>query len=314
MKNLLQRIANLPVGVVATTVGAATLSNVYAGYGFTFIRHFTMGVGFLVLTAMLYKIIRHASVFTEEYKTVIPSSLYATVTMLTMILGSYVFEISELIGRSLWFVAVVLHIGHILVFTYRHVLRGIKLETFVPSWFVTYNGLLVSAVIGGAMNANALLQAIVWYGIAALTVIMPFMVYRLLKRPLPTPLYPTLAITLAPSSLCLVGYLNVMPTLNATLIYVLYALVLIALVVIIINIPRFFKQAFNPGFAALTFPMAIGLVASTKMAGYLTAQNLTEQAALVTNISGVQLVLTTTIVSFVAFNFLRLLRVEPSAT
>ncbi len=308
MKNLLQRVANLPVGAVATTVGAATLSNVYLGLGFTWVRHFTMGIGFIVLIAMLYKIIRHFGVFKTEYTTVVPQSLYATVTMLTMILGSYVFDFSAPIGRAMWFAGVVAHFIHILIFTYRNVIRGFKIETFVPSWFVTYNGFLVSAVIGGAMNANALLQVIVWYGITVFLIIMPFMIYRLMTKPLPNPLYPTLAITLAPSSLCLAGYLNVMPEKNPIIVFGLYGIILNTLSVIIYNSPRFFKQAFHPGFAALTFPMAIGIVASTRMTGYLTQMELPKLAAIANNVAGVQIVLTTAIIAFVAYSFTKLLK------
>ena len=307
MKNLLQRLANLPVGVVATAVGAATLSNVYLALGFTWIRHLTMGIGFLVLIAMLYKIIRHFQTFKTEYTTVVPSSLYATVTMLTMILGSYVFDFNAGIGRLMWFIGVFAHMTHILVFTYRNVVRGVKIETFIPSWFVTYNGLLVSAVIGGAMNANLLLQGIVWYGIAVFLIIIPFMIYRLIKKPLPTPLYPTLAILLAPSSLCLVGYINVMPTKNPAIIFGLYGIILVTLLVILVNIPRFFKQAFHPGFAALTFPMAIGIVASTKMTGYLTQLELPQLASISNNVAGIQIVLTTAIIAFVAYSFSKLI-------
>ena len=42
MKTLLQKIANLPVGAIATMVGLATLSNVYASLGYSGIKHITM--------------------------------------------------------------------------------------------------------------------------------------------------------------------------------------------------------------------------------------------------------------------------------
>ncbi len=303
MENLFKRLENLPVGVVATTVGAATLSNVYLALDFTWIRHIIMIIGFIIWAAMLYKIIRHFNTFKTEYKTVVPSSLYATVTMLTMILGSYVFDFNSTLGRIMWFVGVLAHIAHILIFTGAHVLRGVKVETFIPSWFVTYNGLLVSAVVGGAMNANQLLQVIVWYGIIVFLVIIPFMIYRLIKKPLPTPQYPTLAILLAPSSLCLVGYLNVMPVKNTTIVFSLYLIVVITLFVVLYNIPRFFKQAFHPGFAALTFPMAIGIVASTKMTGYLLTLERPQLASISNNLAGIQIVITTAIIAFVAYSF-----------
>ena len=53
----------------------------------------------------------------------------------------------------------------------------------------------------------------------------------------------------------------------------------------------------------MTFPMAIGIVASTKMAGYLTNIGNTGLAEVVKQISGFQVYLTTMIVGYVLLNF-----------
>lgn len=38
-KNFINKLKNMPVAIVPTMVGAATLSNVYQGLGFTWIKH-----------------------------------------------------------------------------------------------------------------------------------------------------------------------------------------------------------------------------------------------------------------------------------
>ena len=48
------------------------------------------------------------------------------------------------------------------------------MDTFVPSWFVTYNGIMVSTVVGGVMNEPLIGKIVVYYGIAVFTVIIPF--------------------------------------------------------------------------------------------------------------------------------------------
>ena len=307
MKKLLQKIENLPVGAIATMVGLSTLSNVYATLGYSGIRHITMLVGCLVWTAAFLKITVHFKPFKTEYQNVIPASLYATFTMLTMILGSYIFTYSPLIGKSVWLVGLILHAIHILIFTYRNVIKGVQKETFVPTWFVTYNGLLVSVVVGTAMNMTTLLKVITGYGIAIFLILIPFMVIRMIRRPLPDPLAQTAAILLAPSSLCLVSYLNVSANPQAMVVYGLYTIVFATLVFILFNIPKFFKFQFHPGFAALTFPLAIGLVASTKMSAYLTSQGMNHLGSLIHEVVGIQLYVTTIIIGFVAYNFVRLL-------
>ncbi|MFR3815823.1 MAG: TDT family transporter [Turicibacter sp.] len=307
MKTLLQKIANLPVGAIATMVGLATLSNMYASLGYSGIKHITMFVGILVWAAAFLKLTVHFQTFKKEYANVVPASLYATFTMLTMILGSYIFTYSPAIGKGIWLTGVVLHFIHILIFTYRNVIKGVNKDTFVPTWFVTYNGFLVSAVVGTGMNMPGLLKIIAIYGIIVFLMIIPFMIVRMIRRPLPAPLTQTAAILLAPSSLCLVAYLNAFATPNAIVVYGLYAAIFATLIFILINIPKFFKFEFHPGFAALTFPLAIGVVASTKMAGYLTAQGFEAFGLFVKEVSGIQLYATTIIIGFVAYNFVRLL-------
>lgn len=307
MKNLLQKIANLPVGAIATMVGLATLSNVYATLGYAGIKHITMLVGCLVWVAAFLKITVHFTTFKKEYANVIPASLYATFTMLTMILGSYLFTYWPLMGKGIWLAGFVLHFVHILLFTYRNVIKGVNKETFVPTWFVTYNGFLVSAVTGTAMNMPVLLKAVAIYGILVFLTIIPFMIGRMIRRPLPDPLTQTAAILLAPSSLCLVAYLNAFDNPNAIIVYGLYVIIFATLIFILFMIPKFFKFQFHPGFAALTFPLAIGIVASTKMVGYLSTKQELRLASFINEVAGIQLYVTTIIIGFVAYNFIRLL-------
>lgn len=120
-----------------------------------------------------------------------------------------------------------------------------------------------------------------------------------------------MAVVLAPCSLCVVSYINVIPEPNQMLLSLLYLCVLASLAFIIIKLPKFFSFPFAPGFAGMTFPMAIGIVASTKMAGYLTAAGNTQLANVITQISGIQVYLTSMIIGYVLLNFLIMaLRIE----
>ena len=72
----------------------------------------------------------------------------------------------------------------------------------------------------------------------------------------------------------------------------------------ICRLPKFFAFQFAPGFAGMTFPMAIGIVASTKMAGYLTNAGNEALGTVVSQISGFQIYLTSMLVGYVLLNFL----------
>ena len=132
-----------------------------------------------------------------------------------------------------------------------------------------------------------------------------------MKVEVKAPVYHTMAVLLAPCSLCVVSYLNVIQNPNQIILYILYACVLASLTFIIIKLPKFFAFPFAPGFAGMTFPMAIGIVASNKMAGYLAGAGNEALAGVVTQISGIQIYLTTMIIGFVLLNFVMMaLKVE----
>lgn len=299
----MERLQRMPVPILPTFVGALTLGNVYSGMGFAWIRHMTMWIATIILLLYIVKIIKFPNTCKKEYEIVVPCSLYAGFTMVLMILGSYYFDYIPALGKGMWIVGVCIHAVHILIFTYRNVIKKRDINTFVPSWFVTYNGIMVSCVVGGFMNIPHILKYVVYYGIIIYFIILPCMLFRLLKVEVKAPVYHTMAVLLAPCSLCIVSYLNVIPNPNQTLLYVLYVCVLASLTFIIIKLPKFFAFPFAPGFAGMTFPMAIGIVASTKMAGYLNAVGNTNLANIVTQISGIQTYLTSMIIGFVLLNF-----------
>lgn len=307
----MDRLERMPVPVLPTFVGALTLSNVLSGMGYTWIRHGTMWAATIILLLYIIKIVKFPKTCLKEYQTVVPCSLYAAFTMITMILGSYYFDYIPALGKGLWAAAICIHAVHILIFTYCNVIAKRDINTFVPSWFVTYNGIMVSCVVGGAMNAAGVLKYIVYYGIAIYFIIVPIMIWRLLKVEVKAPVYHTMAVLLAPCSLCVVSYVNVIPHPNAGLLYVLYGCVLASLLFIIVKLPKFFAFPFTPGFAGMTFPMAIGIVASTKMAGFLTNAGNEALAGVVKQISGIQIYLTTMIIGYVLLNFVNMaLRVK----
>ena len=307
----MNRLEKLPVPILPTFVGALTLSNVYAGFGYSWLRHFMMWTAAVILICYIVKLVRFPKTCLEEYKAVVPGSLYAGFSMVTMILGSYFFELGFSGGKFIWGAGLVIHSVHILVFTVRNILMKRDIDTFVPSWFVTYNGIMVSCVTGAAMNAGKVLTVVTYYGIAVYVLLIPFMIWRLMKVEVKPAVYHTMAVLLAPCSLCVVSVLNILENPNRLLVTLLYLCVLASLLFIIIKLPAFFSFPFAPGFAGMTFPMAIGIVASTKMGAFLTAGGQEALGNAVTQLAGFQTFLTTMIIGYVLLRFLMMfMRIE----
>ena len=304
---MLQRIKNMPVAVLPTFVGTLTLGNVYGGLGFPWVRYLAMAAATVVVIFYIMKFIMYPDVCRKEYSQTVPASLYAGFTMCLMILGSFYYEKGLGFGKIIWLIAVIIHMIHIAVYTMNNVFLKRDANTTVPSWFVTYNGLLVSAVTGGAMNMKPMLRAITIYGIIIYLILIPVMIVRLIRVPVKPAVYHTMPVVLAPCSLCVVGVLNTFDGPSPALVNFLYLCVLASLLFIIVKLPDFFSFAFTPGFAGLTFPMAIGTVASTKMAGFLNGQGKEAAAFAVTQLSGLQIFLTSMLVGYVLLNFTRML-------
>lgn len=291
-------------------LGACTLSNIYNGLGFSFIRHLTTFFAILVVLSYIIKIIVHPSVIKEEYKNPVTCSLYPGICMVSMVIGAYFYDYFNIFGKIIWVTSIVFHIIHIFIFTYLHFIKSRDINTFLPTWFVTYNGIMVSSVVGANMNANNFLTFIVYYGIFIYFLILPFMLWRLVKFEIKDTMQHGTAILLGPCSLCIVSYINIIKNPNTVLVWILYICVLLSLIYVLIMLPKFFSYAFTPAFAGLTFPMAIGTVATQKMIFYLNNTGYENIANIFKQLEGIQIYITTAIIGFVLFNFVRFLRVN----
>ncbi|MBE6005822.1 MAG: TDT family transporter [Sarcina sp.] len=308
----MERLERIPVPVIATFLSLLTLGNVYGGLGFVWLRYLIMACGTIFMICYILKIVMFFGTFKKEYDQTIPSSLYGAFSMVLMVLGSFYLEMGLGFGRIIWLIAVGIHCVHIVVFTIRHTFGNVLTKkdfiNMMPSWFVTYNGWMVACVTGGKMNVAPILKVITIYGCIIYLILVPFMLWRLMKVEIRDAAYHTMAVLLAPCSLCVVSLINVYGTPNPALLTLMYCCVLASLAFIIIKLPDFFSFKFYPGYAGLTFPMAIGVVASQKMAGWLN--DVAGNAALgnaVTQLVGLQIFLTTMLVGYVMLMFCRML-------
>ena len=243
----MSRFEKIPVPAIATFLSLLTLSNVYGGLGFVWFRYLCMACGTVFIICYILKIILYPRTFLSEYSQVIPCSLYAALTMCMMILGSFYLEIGTnfempvlaMIGKFVWFVAVIIHTVHLIRFIALNMFLKRNIMTTMPSWFVTLNGYMVACVTGGAMNAKPLLIVITIYGCLIYVIMLPIMIW-------------------------------------------------------------------HPGYAGLTFPMAIGIVATQKMAGYLTEAG-SGLAYAVSQLAGLQIFLTSGLVFYVLVMLSRML-------
>ena len=306
-KNLIQMCAGMPVPLLPSILGAITLSSAYyQAFGFTWLRHMTTIAGMIIWLFMVIKIAVHFDVFKSEYKAPVPASVYAAFAILMMSFGAYLHPHWEGLGKGLWLSAIALHALHILVFTWRNVITSRSWETFIPTWFITYNGILVAPVLGEKMGEPFISGAIVFYGMAVYIILLAFMIYRLAAKPLNPLFIHSKTIVMAPAALCLVGYFNIAENINTTAVYLMYTVMLVFFLYFLKNLPAFLRVPFTPGFAGLTFPNAIALIASLRMSEFLQSAGNPVLSRIAWEIAGIQFVLTSALIAFVLYNYARM--------
>lgn len=304
------KLKDVHIGFVGTCLGLGTLSNVYNLLGYGWVRFFCMALSCFAIIVGFFKIVLYFNTFREEYKNGLVAAMYTTITMSAMLFGSFLYSININFGKSLFLVATYIHMFMIVFYTLYHIILNFKIDFFLPSYFVTYNGLLVSTVSGINLLPPKLALFITYYGIAVYIFILIFLIPRMIKKPIPTNFIQTKNILLAPCSLCFVSYINfnsvevLKPYFNLNIALILYICVLLTFIYIVINTPKFFENSFAPVFGALTFPMAIGTLAGYR-AGLLFSS--IEQYKMIgmiaNNVAGFQILISSTFMCFVFFNF-----------
>ena len=291
MAYLKDKVSRLPLPVVPATLGLLVLSGFYDSLGFPLVHWIAVVAATFVALAYCLKIALHLkSVVAAEYANPMLAALYPTLPMLIMVLCAFYAQLMPALwaaAEAVFFTMLGVLVVHIVVFFARFFLRRFEWKTFMPSWYVTTNGVMVSTVAGMQFMPEPLAAGIVVWGTAIYLVLTPFMLWRM-KR-------------------CEVAEAMMHSQPNLVVVALLYACVAVSLVYVIAKLPKFFSVQFHPGYAGMTFPMAVGLLATSGFASAFASAGYADVAWAAQQVGGVQLLLTTTIVAIVSARFLGML-------
>jgi exfoliative toxin A/B len=157
------------------------------------------------------------------------------------------------------------------------------------------------------MGFELLSKIIFYYSFAWLLILLPILIYRVkfYKVEIPSQANMTLAIFAAPASLCLAGYLGVFQP-SMIMLTILVPISYVLTLYVYSLLPRFLRLPFSLGFAPLTFPLAIGVVATQRYATFLTSIGST-WAGFFTQIFFIQLIIATLVIRYVVYKTLQML-------
>jgi len=311
-KNLIKKAKNLPVPVIAAFVGLVTVANAWnMMFGMAWLRHISFWVSMGVWLAAFTHIVFHFKKFKENYfGNVIFRALYAAFTMLTFAIAAYLLPYTSGVMRDvlryIWLIALITQMLHNIWFIIDNVFRKPCWDTTVPAWFVSFNGILVSVVVGGQMGFPRVQEFMAYYGIAIYLITIPFMIYRINTKPYKEAMLHTKCVVIAPVALTTIAILNAVPNPPAWLVFPFWFGVLISVSYFIYLSPKYFAKPFVPGWAGLTFPNAAGVVASFRFSQWTYANGFEAWSGPARQIAGIQLWFTTTVCVLVAFKFLQM--------
>ena len=263
----------------------------------------TFTIIFLVL--ILLRNIAHKNTFKNELKHPLLSSFLPTMCMCGMLISGFIAGIGDIIYKSngsqitndvltgigsiLWYISVIAHICVFSLFFCNIVLKHkIKSDNLYASWFVPPVGIIVACTVSGSFHCsinfipNEMFQAVWYFGFALYSITLPIVSYKLIfHRAEDKNTLPSIAIYGAPANLSLVGFISVFTDINAnyysvtfinTIVIMLTFLGLLTTLVVYVLLVRILSIKFNPAFASLTFPLAIGATGMYKSSSYLQSK------------------------------------------
>ncbi|QPR28009.1 TDT family transporter [Edwardsiella hoshinae] len=257
-----------------------------------------------ILLALTVRFIFHPDTLMQDIKHPVVGSIVPTFAMATMVVSVAVGHYLPRVGMALWLAAVVVHLIALALFFF-HRAREPRMHHMVPSWFVPPVGIIVADVCCPGAPFVGFAQFLLVIGMVSYLIMLPLMIYRFMFcNEVPDAAKPTIAIMAAPASLSLAGYLTVVQQPSLLLCAILLGIALLMTVVIYCSFFRLLQLPFSPGYAAFTFPMAIGATALYKMS-HLVAQypGAEDYAAQLHLMATVEVAIATVIIAYVALRY-----------
>ena len=276
LKAFPSRFRSLPTPMAGLALGIASLGwcleNALPLHGWGQIAGAVIASSLLLLLVCRFSL--HADTLWADLKHPVVGSIVPTFAMALMVISRALLDALPKFAVGLWLVAVVLHLLALVFFAWFRFHDNV-MEKMVPSWFVPPVGIIVADVsFPGVPELLPLAQVLLVVGLVSYAIMLPTMLYRLIFLPqVANAAKPTIAIMAAPASLSLAGYLSVSTEPHLLLVALLFGIAILMTFAIYFAFWHLLRLQFSPGYAAFTFPMAIGATARYKLAALMGTFN-----------------------------------------
>ena len=244
-----------PILLSGLILGLFGLANLLLNYHSIFF-HFLNGLALILWLYLTLALVLLFSDYRQELKKAPFLSSFATYPMASMLLASYLSKLGLFwVGQLLWYMALLLHIFLIAIFTWKYVLKAEGLS-LTPSWTVLYVGLAMASLTQGVVH-QPFLGYVAWFFALLLSLILYPLFYRARRsQRLPDALKPQWAIYCAPFSLLLGSYIRLAGSdAEGWFVALLLLLSQAFYLLVLCLLPRIFRLGPQLSWSALTFPL-----------------------------------------------------------
>ncbi|MEG2546443.1 MAG: TDT family transporter [Niameybacter sp.] len=298
---------NIPVAITGISLGFITLGNLWGGLGAFWLQDFANLFAATAVILMLIKICLHPQKSYEEIQHPMIGSFYPTIGMTLMVFSNFVAtSIGITAGRCVWWLGIGIFIILATLFLIAQ-LKNFSWHNVLPSWFVPLVGIGAAAVSSGPVRMSQFARIFFYVAFIAYLCALLGFIYRLATHgSIPENKKLTLAIIAAPASVCLAGYMTTTNIPSAIILAILVPLAIASTFYVYTLIPKFLSIPFHPGFAPLTFPLAVGSVAIQRIANYQSSIN-TISATYFYQLFYIELFVATLVIGYIVYKLLALL-------
>ena len=254
----------------------------------------------VIVLLITFKHILHPKILMFDARNSLASSFLPTYSMTIMCIGGFLagwqyhhgnLPPLQIIGAILLCIGVIVQIIFICFFSI-FILKKHKWhnDSMYGSWFVPMVGISTASTFAGRFNNNILplefFQAIWFFAFISFLILFPIITYSLLfKKKCDTNKFPSIAVNFAPPNLLLASFCQsfAIPSLNPNttifdfhnnkfiniMLIILISFGFVYTIILYLFIIRIFKiNKFDYIFASITFPLAIGCIATTNVSMY----------------------------------------------
>lgn len=265
-------VSKIPLPVTLLLFALVVLSEIL-NTKIEFLGDLTMVMSIVMAIIVLVKLVLDFRTCISDLNSAVGISLFAGFNMSLMFIAEWLGGILGKLNIYVWMAGVVLQTLIMIIFFMKYIMN-FKLKYIFPSVYLVYAGMGVSVItcksFGMIVYGKAMFMMVIAFTIA----LTPFVIVRIIKRPLTDAARPLISLLSVPVSVILVSYITVSSHIVISRLWFLFVLVQIAfLITVVLQIASVIEGYFS-SWSSYSLSSVIAAYATYRFDGYMSAHKM----------------------------------------